>query len=345
MFRLMLRVTTICLLIITLGCNKAWSIPENNILSRLQAQSQNVIQESVQGLVNLPLPKFLLSPATPEDIEQIEREVVELINEDRLQASLSPVQWDETAAEAARRQVYDEANEGFISHWGLDGKKPQQRYTLAGGIDTVNENQSVTLWLEGGFQGVSREQLKTIVTEHQKAMINETPPEDGHRRNILDTHHTGVGVAITVGKYGVAMAQEFTNHYADISPLPTAATPGATVTLKGQLFKGYQLAGVYGVWEELPQPLTKEQLMQTHSYSDPSWDNLHFFAKPQGQGYYVATPAGNVFAQNINVDDQGNFSLSIPLINFHALDYIMVEIAPNSNPKDTFYAAQFVIKV
>jgi hypothetical protein len=227
----------------------------------------------------------------------------------------------------------------------LDGNKPQRRYTLAGGLDAVDENESVTLWQEGDFQGVSKEQLKKIVAEHQSDMVNELPPKDGHRKNILDPHHTGVGIAIVVGKYGVAMAQEFTNHYSVMAPLPHTATPGSTVTLKGRIDKGYQITGIYGIWEPLPQPMTREQLLQTHSYSDPSWNNLHFFAKPQGKGYYISTPSGKVSARNISVDNLGNFSISVPLVNSHALDYITVEIAPNTNPKDKFYAAQFVIKL
>jgi uncharacterized protein YkwD len=327
----LLWIITFSLLILNSGCNKIASMPN--------------AAEIRQGLINLPLPLSPSSKAASTDITQIERVVVDLINEDRRKAGLTQVTWDETAAKAARQHVSDEANIGFISHWGLDGVKPQRRYTLAGGLDVVDENESVTLWPEGGFQGVSKEQLQTIVSEHQSAMVNELPPDDGHKKNILDPHHTGVGVAIVVGKYGVAMAQEFTNHYSNMTPLPSTATPGSTVTLKGRIDKEYQITGIYGVMEPLPVPMTKEQLMQTHSYSDPSWDTLHFFAKPQSKGYYISTPSGKVSAQPIVVDKQGNFSISIPLVKSQALDYITVEIAPNANPKDTFYATQFVIKL
>ena len=347
MFKRLLWVITLSLLILDLGCNKLWSLPLLNGTVPPQAQPQNKINaaDALQGLIGLPLPVPPLSSATTVDITQVEQVVVDLINEDRRKAGLSLVKWDDTAAESARQHVSAEANKGFISHWGLDGEKPQRRYTLAGGLDAVDENESVTLWPEGGFQGVSKEQLQTIVAEHQSAMVNEQPPNDGHRKNILDPHHTGVGVAIEVGKYGVAMAQEFTNHYSLLTPLPNTATPGSTVTLKGRIDQGYQITGIYGVWEPLPQPMTQAQLMQTHSYSDPSWDNLHFYAKPLGKGYYISTPSGKVSAQNISVDSQGNFSVPIPLIKSHALDYITIEIAPNTKPKDTFYAAQFVIKL
>jgi len=346
MLKHMLWVITLTFLTLTMGCNKIWSLPDN-VSSQRQSQPQNGpnAAEAPQGLIGLPMPLSPFSKASPADITQVERVVVDLINENRRKAGLSLLTWDETAAKSAREHVSIEANNGFISHWGLDGEKPQRRYTLGGGLDAVDENESVTLWLEGGFDGVSKDQLKTIVSEHQTAMVNELPPNDGHRKNILDPHHTGVGVAIVVGKYGVAMAQEFTNHYTNITPLPATAAPGSTVTLKGRVDKGYQITGIYGVWEPLPQPMTREQLMQTHSYSDPSWDNLHFFAKTNSKGYYISTPSAKITAQNISLDNLGNFSISIPLVKSHALDYITVEIAPNANPKDKFYAAQFVIKL
>ena len=357
MFKRLLWVITLSLLILNLGCNKIWTLPFPNDTAPPQSQSQPQPQpqpqpqnqpeaaKAPQGLIGLPLPLSTIANATSADITEIERIVVDLINEDRRKAGLSLVTWDETAAKAARQHVQEEADNGYISHWGIDGEKPQHRYTLAGGLDAVDENESVTLWLEGGFHGVSKNQLQTIVAEHQSAMVNEQPPNDGHRKNILDPHHTGVGVAIAVGKYGMAMAQEFTNNYSVIIQPPLTATPGSTITLKGKINNGYTIQGIYGVWESLPQPMSREQLMQTHSYSDPSWDNLHFYAKPQGKGYYISTPSGKISAQNVSVDSQGNFSVSIPLVKSHALDYITVEIAPTNQPKDTFYAAQFVIKL
>jgi len=176
-------------------------------------------------------------------------------------------------------------------------------------------------------------------------MVNEQPPNDGHRRNILDPHHTGVGIAIAVGKNGVAMAQEFTNHYGTFSLVPVQAAPGTKATLTGRIQPGYKLLAVYATWEQLPQPMTREQLLQTHSYSDPPEENLHFWAKPQGNGYYIQTVGGKLFAKNIVVDYQGNFSLSIPLYNRRSLDYVAVEIAPNNNLEDRFYAAQFVVSL
>lgn len=295
-------------------------------------------------IINQPLPSKS-KELSSEQIKEVEHLVLDLINLDRQKNGLSPVIWDETAANAARQHVQEEADNGYISHWGMDGSKPQFRYTQGGGLDVVNENESVSLWLQGGFEGVSVSDLRKIVFEHEMAMINEKPPNDGHRKNILDVHHTGVGVAIAVGKYGIAMAQEFTNHYAVLDPVPLKALPGSKIKLSGRILPGFQLTGIYGVWEKTPYPMTREELMKTESYSDPSFDNLHFFAKPNGEHYYIAAGSKKIFAQNVNVDRAGNFSLAVPLINKQALDYISIEIAPVNNLNDKFYAGQFVLSV
>lgn len=341
MFKRLIWIISISLIFFTLGCHKFFSSPEP---SNTQPQVGSNSEKSSSGLVGLPLPLASLLKVTQADISELEKGVVLLINEDRRKAGLSPVVWDETAANAARQHVQEEADQGYISHWGMDGEKPQRRYSLAGGLDAVEENESVSLWLQGGFNGLSKAQLQTIVAEHQTAMVNEQPPDDGHRKNILDPHHTGVGIAIAIGKYGVAMAQEFTNDYSNLSALPLNTEAGSTIALRGNIKNGYQITGIYGIWEQLPIPMTTEQLMQTHSYSNPSWDNLHFYAKPNGKNYYITTPSGNVFAKNVSVDQKGYFSISIPLYKSHALDYITVEIAPSNDLKDTFYAAQIVIK-
>ncbi|KLU60067.1 cysteine-rich secretory protein family protein [Peptococcaceae bacterium CEB3] len=322
------------------------------LMDRIPQTAQKVLQPPLEHpgssaprvLFNLPLSLGPASSVSQTQITAVEHKVLALINQERQAAGLRPVVWDETAARAARQHVQEEADNGYISHWGMNGMKPQERYTLVGGLNAVEENESVSFWSNGGFHGVSEGVLYDLVRTQEVAMVNERPPDDGHRKNILDPHHTGVGITIAVGKYGVAMAEEFTNHYADLKPLPYSASQGSDVTLTGRIFPGYEITGVYAVWEQLPQPMTRAQLMQTHSYSDPPFSNLHFWARPGGRGYYIQTSSGDIFAKNIVVGPEGEFSLTVPLTDRPALDYITLEIAPKGNPQDRFYAGQFVVR-
>lgn len=346
--RFVLTLTSVLALgLLSQGC-ASWS---SEIPGKLQAQLDqlpqlitNELKESVNSIDSLPLPTQAGLKLSETQIGEVEKKILAQINQDRSQQGLKPVVWDETAAQAARAHVQEEADQGYISHWGMDGRKPQQRYTLGGGLDAVQENESVTLWTKGGFLGISQEELLKTVTEHEVSMVNEKPPDDGHRKNILEPHHTGVGIAIAVGKYGVAMAQEFTNHYLEMKPVPKTAAPGEKVTLSGRVLPGAAISGIYAIWEELPQPLGKDELMKTHSYSDPTFENLHFWARPKASGYYIPTKSGNIMATNLTVDKNGNFSIQVPLVMKHALDYISIEVTSPNNTKDRFYAAQFVIE-
>jgi uncharacterized protein YkwD len=330
--------TSIGLLLLNTGC-ASFGLPE-----QISEHLTQEIRQQTNKIVTRALPLLPSQRATPEEIKEIETKVVDLINLDRQKNGLKLVVWDETAANAARQHVQEEADYGYISHWNIQGIKPQRRYTLAGGLDAVQENQSVTLWLNDGFRGISKDELYKVVAEHQTSMVNEQPPEDGHRKNILDPHHTGVGIAIAVGKFGVAMAQEFTNHYIEMKPVPKTALPGEKITLAGKILPGYSLTGVYAFWEELPLPQTKEELMKTHSYGDPPSDNLYFWARPNASGYYIPSKAGNLMAKNIAVDAKGNFSIQVPLSEKHQLDYISIEIVSKEKPKERFYGVQFVIE-
>lgn len=327
------------LILIITGCASLQRLSEQVNLQSAEQIGQQAKQMLTRSLAPAPINK-----AGAEEIAEVEKAVLDLINRDRTAQGLKPVVWDQVAADAARAHAQEEADYGYISHWTMEGVKPQQRYTLAGGLDAVQENQSVTLWVNDGFKGISKEELYQVVSEHQSAMLNEQPPEDGHRKNILNPHHTGVGIAIAVGKYGVAMAQEFTNHYLELEPVPKTAAPGAKITLTGKVPEGYSITAVYAFWEALPQPLTKDELMQTHSYGDPPADNLYFWAKPQAKGYYIATPTGNIMAANLYIDKNGKFSLQVPLSEKPQLNYISVELAPRGNDKERFYGAQFVIQ-
>ena len=113
MLKCLLWVITLCLLIINLGCNKLWPLPLPDNTASPQSQTQPLNEpyatKAPQGLISLPLPLSPFFKATPADITQIERNTVDLINEDRRKAGLDLVIWDETAAEAARQHVLEEA--------------------------------------------------------------------------------------------------------------------------------------------------------------------------------------------------------------------------------------------
>ncbi len=192
-----------------------------------------------------------------------------LINRDRAAHDLPAVRWDGVAARAAERHVADMASRGFTAHWGSDGSTPEQRYTEAGGEDITTENAGCygdgttrEITLDGPFDAEAIERF-------QAAFMNETPPADGHRKNILDPHHTSVGLAFATsrGSNVVCVAQEFVDDYGSYAPLPRKAPRGASVEIAGEVRAPALFGGVALAVGPAPRPIPVAKLLETGSYS------------------------------------------------------------------------------
>jgi uncharacterized protein YkwD len=211
-------------------------------------------------------------PAGPLDHEQAERYVLALVNHDRNEAGLSEVQWDEIAAVAGRGHAEDMARHGYTAHWGTDGSVPEERYTAAGGKHLSFENAACF------FDGTTRAvdvaakydpvELEKIET----AFMAETPPNDGHRQNILKPHHThfGVGLAMPTGLHQPCMSQEFVDEYGTYGALPQRAQVGQNVTVQGEVSAPAKFGAIGIARIDRAAPLSVEHLNKTYTYPMPA---------------------------------------------------------------------------
>ncbi|HEX3594239.1 MAG TPA: CAP domain-containing protein [Polyangiaceae bacterium] len=244
-------------------------------------------------------------PAGPLDQKQAEQYVLALVNHDRKDAGLSPVAWDETAAVAGRRHADDMAHHGYTAHWGTDGSVPEQRYTEAGGTHLSFENAACF------FDGTARElehaarydavELEKIET----AFMAETPPNDGHRQNILKPHHTkfGVGLSLPVGLKQPCMSQEFVDDYGTYAALPRRVHVGQTVTVQGEVAAPVKFAAVGIARIDRATPLTVEHLNKTYTYPMPA--PFVLYSPP---GFKTPKPVkldGNRFTIDVPLSDHG----------------------------------------
>lgn len=244
-------------------------------------------------------------PDGPLGEEQAGRYVLELVNRDRSELGLEPVEWDEVAARAAKRHAQDMAHHGFTGHWGTDGSVPEQRYTEAGGDQMVQENAGCF------FDGVVRElaedprifpaELEMI----QAAFMDEVPPNDGHKKNILKPLHThlGVGVAQPEGRKEVCMSQEFVDVHGEYEALPATARPGQVLEVRGEVHEPMEFGGVGLARIPLPKPVSFEELSQRGTYPVPEPDVLYF-----PKGYKTPKPVhveNNRFSIEIEVGSAG----------------------------------------
>lgn len=244
-------------------------------------------------------------PSGPLDREQANRYILELVNRDRATEGLPPVAWDETAARAGQRHVEDMVRHGFTAHWGTDGSVPEQRYTEAGGTHMVQENA-------GCFADGKERELDPdprfdpqAIAKVQAAFFDEVPPKDGHRRNILKSWHThvGVGLAMAKGSKVVCLAQEFTDHYGTYDELPAEAKVGDTVRIAGTVRDPAKFVGVGLARIDLPKPREVESLMATSTYPIPAPYATYF-----PKGFKTPKPVevrGPSFSIDLPLDDKG----------------------------------------
>jgi len=205
-----------------------------------------------------------------------------LINRDRKSMGLKEVFDDEIAERAGNLHSDEMARLGYLSHWDVSGRKPDQRYCEAGGTGYVMENGHIE------FSGFSDDRdaggteftidrdakvSKKTVEDIEAGFFNEQPPNDGHRKNILDPDHTNVGIGLSISKKGdsqrLACVQEFIHSYGKVEISAPSVSLGQSFVVKGSLDPGLKLQSVDLFRDELPKPMTLKELNETYGYGPP----------------------------------------------------------------------------
>jgi uncharacterized protein YkwD len=250
-------------------------------------------------------------------LPQAQAYMVTLINHDRQASGLAPVVLDAVASRAAQSHTDEMVRFGYLSHWGLDGKKPTQRYTEGGGVDSDMENATYDSGWHNhpadttGLLPVTQEPKFSPkeLEDFEAGFMDEPKDQVNHRSNILDPHHTRVGIAMSravsgedpqgASFYRVGLTQEFIDGYGTYSPIPLSLQPGAALRVAGTLAPGFTLHSVELRKEGLPSPMTIAELSATYSvpagpantfanyFPDDSSSGLTMSATPKGQGFSV----------------------------------------------------------
>ena len=223
-------------------------------------------------------PVVVSRPNAPAPPDEATAYVLGLINRDRKAEGLGDVELDPMASVGALRHARDMAKHGFTAHWGSDGSVPEERYTDAGGTDLVQENVACL------FDGVPRELDANphfdpaLLEQLQKMFMDEVPPNDGHRRNILKASHlrVGIGLAQPATVNQPCLSQEFVDDWGDFAELPRTAPRNVTLHVSGQVHPPIVFGGVGLGRIPLPETETAAQLNATSTYRIPEPETLYF---------------------------------------------------------------------
>ena len=141
-----------------------------------------------------PAPTPAVEALPPADLASWPGEIARLINQVRAEHGLPPFTYNQTLEQAAQAHANDCADRGWGSHTGSDGANIKLRVARA------------------GYDGSGWAECWAWVQTPQKAMevwMNETPPNDPHRRTLLSEWLTEVGVGVAKADWGHYIFADF----------------------------------------------------------------------------------------------------------------------------------------
>ena len=216
-----------------------------------------------------------LAPDYAERVPAAKAGLLRVVNEERRAHGAPPLAYDLLGAKVGDEFCEDAARNGTSGHWDLAGRAPYLRWALAGGIDHHAQNFAAESRRGFEFTEPAAELLKKM----HAAFMAEKPPDDGHRRVVLDPvwTHVGFGFAIVGGE--LRMTEEYSRRvleWAELPAGPLKAGQVAPVALK--LPKGWNVGAVEVAWEAFPKPMSRAQIAARGSYGLPSaWRTLRPF--------------------------------------------------------------------
>lgn len=252
------------------------------------------------------LPSGAQSPAAVREAPpHAKQKLLDQINADRRAHGLQPVTYSEELSRVADEHCREMLQHDYSSHWNRAGWKPYLRYTQAGLQDYTSENIA-SAWstnLDVSEAGV----LRTMLDSHARLM-DEKPPNDGHRRSVLTAGHQTVGIGVAFYEKGLRMIEVFGRREVELRGAPKTAelTASSSIRLRARfLRKNLRVKSVSIFYEPLPQPMSRDQLSATYSYSLP--DEEHIDRPFLGdRRYYVDGSPGDVI-----VDPGVGFSMPV----------------------------------
>jgi uncharacterized protein YkwD len=243
-----------------------------------------VIQQKDRPAITILQPASQQPKTVPH--EEIVQHALELINKDRTDLGLLPVEL--SSNQAAQAHAEDIFRTKQISHWNTKGEKPYMTYTQYGGKGSMQQNIAIA-----GFSAEEYKQcltnilvdceriepLPTIEELQNEMMYNdEECCDDGHRNNILDPRHTHVSIGIMYDEYYLVLVQNFENNYG-----LNVDVENSEIEISGTLLDGeLDYIGIY--YDEMPTREVYEQNKQLMSYS--TGELVAMVVKPLPPGYY-----------------------------------------------------------
>lgn len=294
---------------------------------QLEESTQEAINDfsEIQNEIEQEAPQDELTQDDIVDLA-IKTVIINQINRDRAQHGLPPVEIDPLASKVGDDHCREQQNYNYLGHQSINGANPYYRYSQEGG-DDYNQQNTAGRW-GYPYNTIDRNRIISWCLESHQRMVNEVPPNDGHRQNILDPHHTHVGIGLAYSAKDCFLTQEFLNRYCSFSPLPRKARVSETLSLTGRPVSGYSISTAAICYEDPLSPLTPEQINNIWHYSLPSKRDYLYIKLGQGMRY------NNGSQGDIEVNADKSFEIPIKFEYGPGVYTIVVYMVDDSNPTE-----------
>jgi uncharacterized protein YkwD len=273
---------------------------ESNRRVFLKQAGLSALAFPLTGVAGLALKTKTFTTATAD----LRNQLLSLANRERAQAGVGSLKPDEFACKIAEKHAIEMAQNNFLSHWGLDGRKPYHRYSFGGGTEATSENDAAT-----DHDGpIASEEMEANVIQMHKSMHGEVPPNDGHRQTILAPHHTHVGFGMATRGFHVRLCELYVARYVNIDPYSVIKPPRSEFLFSGQLMNlNYSVEGIDVFYEPLPTPPKLSWLQIPRPYGLPQ-DRDSLMPRLPANTYYDDGTSGT-----IDFPSRGRFRVPISL--------------------------------
>ena len=277
----------------------------------------------------------LAMPVAKSDIDEtkatLRKHVLELINRDRRYFGLPPVQLDPVVSAFADDYCRSQIRNGTTGHVDVDGYKPYMRYSFAGVHDGLSENAAA--W--SANYRFSDRALYEMSRRSQDAMMGELPPDDGHKKTILDPYANYVGIGLAWEKGEFRLVHEFIRRYVEWTrPLPRRARIDEQVLIAGRPVSGTRIEAITVHHEPLPRPLSAVAANAIRTYALPEKRKEYLPRIPQkvtrridGTLEFSGVKYLNGRRGEFYLGDNGSFSFPVPFNDGEGIYTIVVWVS------------------
>lgn len=271
----------------------------------------------MNGMIVAAVMAGLVPCAAAAELDPIRRAVRQdltaKINRDRAAAGVRPVRLDPEFSGFADEHCTRQLAEGTVGHFTLDALPPYTRYSRAGSNDGIAEN-AVAWSASYRFSSAS---ILDLTRRSHEAMIAERPPDDSHRRTILDPWATHVAIGVAWQGREFRLVQIFFRRHIDWSSAPQrTAREGERIRASGRPTNGWSVAGASLHHEPMPAPLTRERVNRIESYSLPGARREYKPMRPRMPGIERETLSGWASRNGdgaLRIRPDGSFSFDAPV--------------------------------